>query len=177
MAYRNLREFLRKLEKAGELKRIRAEVNVDLEIAEITDRVSKAVGPALLFERPKGYGIPVAINLLGSPSRMNLALEADSPDQVAERLEALLDMKTPAGFLDKVKMLPKLAELGSFLPKTVRSGPCKEVIERSNPSLAKFPIIQCWPEDAGRFITFPTVVTRSPQNREAKCGRLSDAGL
>ena len=170
MAYRNLREFLRKLEKVGELKRIRAAVSVDLEIAEITDRVSKAVGPALLFERPKGYDIPVAINLLGSASRMNLALEVDSPDQVAERLEALLDMKTPAGLLDKVKMLPKLAELGSFFPKTVRSGPCKEVIDTGNPSLAKFPILQCWPEDAGRFITFPTVVTRSPKTGKRNVG-------
>ena len=170
MAYRNLREFLRKLEKAGELKRIHTEVSVDLEIAEITDRVSKAVGPALLFERPKGYSIPVAINLLGSASRMNLALEADSAEKVAGRLEELLDMKTPAGLLDKVKMLPKLAELNSFLPKTVRSGPCKEVIERSNPSLAKFPIIQCWPGDAGRFITFPTVVTRSPKTGKRNVG-------
>ncbi|MCZ6905433.1 MAG: UbiD family decarboxylase, partial [Acidobacteria bacterium] len=118
MAYRNLRDFIRKLDKAGELKRIKAEVDVDLEITEITDRVSKSVGPALLFERPRGYDIPVAINLLGSPSRMNLALETDSPDRIAQRLEELLDTKTPSGLFDKVKMLPKLAELGSFLPKT-----------------------------------------------------------
>ena len=170
MAYLNLRDFIRKLDKAGELKRIKAEVDVELEITEITDRVSKSVGPALLFERPRGYDMPIAINLLGSPSRMNLALETDSPDRIAQRLEELLDTKTPSGLFDKVKMLPKLVELGSFLPKTVRTGPCKDVIEKDAPSLEKFPILKCWPADGGRFITFPIVITRSPKTGKRNVG-------
>ncbi len=170
MAYQNLRDFLHRLEKAGELKRIKAEVDVNLEITEITDRVSKAGGPALLFEKPRGYNMPVAINILGSPSRMNLALETDSPDLVAQRLEELLDTKTPSSLFDKVKMLPKLAELGSFLPKIVRSGPCKDIIERTAPSLEIFPILKCWPADGGRFITFPTVVTRNPKTGKRNVG-------
>ena len=109
MAYDDLRAFVRALENAGELKRIGCEVDPVLEIAEITDRVSKQTGPALLFERPKGSSAPVLINAFGSPRRMNLALEVERIEEVAERIHQYLDFKSPQGLLEKIKMLPKLA--------------------------------------------------------------------
>src|SRR5271170_3771711 len=135
VAYRDLRDFLNTLEKKDELRRITVEVDPILEITEITDRVVKAGGPALLFENPKGSRIPVVTNLVGTERRMNLALEVDSLDEVADRVHSYIDMQSPQGFLEKVKMLPKLAELGSFFPKTVRSGECQEVVRTENLSL------------------------------------------
>ncbi len=170
MAYRDLRDFVAQLERKGELKRIGAEVDPVLEITEITDRVTKSGGPALLFERPKGSRIPLVINLLGSERRMNLALGVDHLDEVADRIRAFLDIQTPQGFLDKLKMLPKLAELGSFFPKTVKSGPCKEVIRKDNFSLAEFPILKCWPQDGGRYITWPMVITKNPETGKRNVG-------
>ncbi len=138
MAYKDLREFIRRLEAAGELRRISAEIDPVLEITEITQRVTRAGGPALLFERPKGSRIPLLINLLGSERRINLALESNSLDDVASRIHGFLDLQAPQGLLDKIKMLPKLAELGSFFPKTVKTAPCKEVVRRdSNPETRK----------------------------------------
>jgi 4-hydroxy-3-polyprenylbenzoate decarboxylase len=180
MAYKDLHTFVAKLESEGELKRIGVEADVDLEITEITDRVSKAQGPALLFERPRSardgirYSVPLLINTFGSLRRMQLALEVPSLEDVAQRIEDLLAMKPPEGFFDKVKLLPKLAEIGSFFPKTVNSGPVKEIIERESFSLARFPIMKCWPQDAGRFITLPMVITRSPKTgrRNVGCYRM-----
>ena len=170
MAYRDLREFIRKLEKEGELKRITAEVDPVLEISEITDRVTKAGGPALLFERPKGSAHPLLINMLGSQRRVNLALEVDQIEDVAERIRSYLDLQSPQGLLDKLKMLPKLAEIGAFFPKTVKSGPCKEVIRKSEFSLLEFPIQKCWPQDGGRFITWPLVITKNPETGKRNVG-------
>ena len=170
MAYRDLRAFLARLEREGELKRVTAEVDPVLEITEITNRVTKAGGPALLFERPKGSNIPVVINLLGSERRVNLALEVDDIDQVANRVRSFLDIQTPQGFLDKVKMLPKLAELGSFFPKTVKSGACKDVIRKEDFSLSSFPILKCWPQDGGRYITWPMVITKNPETGKRNVG-------
>src|SRR5256714_602035 len=160
------------LERAGELKKIRTPANPILEIAEITDRVSKmSGGPVLLFQNVEGHpGSQVLINQFGSARRMNLALEVDSLDQVADRIRHFVDVKSPQGFLDKVKMLPMLAEMGKFFPKTVSTGPCKEVIKRDNFSLLDFPILQCWPKDAGRFITLPCVVTRDPKTGKRNVG-------
>lgn len=170
MAYRDLREFIRKLESEHELVRVREEVDPVLEITEITDRVTKAGGPALLFERPKGSRIPLLINMLGTHRRVNLALEVERLEEVAERIRSFLDMQAPQGLLDKVKLLPKLAELGSFFPKTVRSGPCQEVIRKENFSLSELPILKCWPQDAGRFITWPLVITKNPETGRRNVG-------
>jgi len=187
LAYEDLREWIAALERTGELKRIKTEVDPILEITEITDRVSKLGsrpvdgpvsqgtrppgGPALLFQNVKGHsGWQVLINQFGSARRMNLALGVDSLDEVAERIRGFMDVKSPQGFLDKVKMLPMLAEMGKFFPKTVASGPCKEVIHRDNFSLLDFPVLQCWPKDAGRFITFPCVVTRDPKTGKRNLG-------
>jgi 4-hydroxy-3-polyprenylbenzoate decarboxylase len=191
LAYDDLRAWIAALERAGELKTIRTEVDPILEIAEITDRISKnawghppsavqagsarpssaAGGPALLFQNIKGRpGSQVLINQFGSARRMNLALEVDSLDQVADRIRAFIDVKSPQGFLDKVKMLPMLAEMGKFFPKAVSTGPCKEVIKRDNFSLLEFPILKCWPQDAGRFITLPCVVTRDAKTGKRNVG-------
>lgn len=170
MAYRDLREFIRRLEKEGELKRISAEVDPVLEITEITDRVTKAGGPALLFERPKGSKIPVLINMLGSERRVNLALEVDKLSDVADRINSYLALQSPQGLMDKLKMLPKLAEIGAFFPKTVKSGPCKEVIRKNDFSLHEFPVLKCWPQDGGRFITWPLVITKNPETGKRNVG-------
>jgi 4-hydroxy-3-polyprenylbenzoate decarboxylase len=194
LAYNDLRDWIAALDRAGELKRIKTEADPILEIAEITDRVSKgnvgagvppvqAVAPplsrslrqgggsALLFQNVKGHpGAQVLINQFGSESRMKMALEVDSLDEIADRIRAFMDVKSPQGFLDKVKMLPMLAEMGKFFPKTVPTGACKEVIRKDNFSLSEFPILQCWPKDAGRFITLPCVVTRDPKTGKRNVG-------
>ena len=182
MAYTDLRDFIAALERSGELKRIKVEVDPLLEITEITDRVSKSGrpgnlpgltpgGPALLFENVKGHpGAQVLINQFGSARRMNLALEVDRLDRVAERIHQFMDVKSPQGILDKIKMLPMLADLGKFFPKTVSSGSCKEVIKRDKFSLLDLPVLQCWPKDAGRFITLPCVITRDPKTGKRNVG-------
>ncbi|HZQ92936.1 MAG TPA: UbiD family decarboxylase [Terriglobales bacterium] len=173
MAYNDLRDWIAALERAGELKRVKAECDPILEITEITDRVSKRTppGPALLFENVKGYaGMPLLINQFGSARRMCLALGVDSLDQVAERIRGFLEVKSPQGLLDKVKMLPMLADMGAIFPKTVSSGPCKEVIKRDKFSVFDFPVLQCWPRDAGRFITLPCVITRDPKSGKRNVG-------
>src|SRR6202171_3069135 len=130
MAYRDLREFVAKLEKAGELQRIREEVDPVLEITEIAQRVTRAKGPALLFEKPKGSRYPLLINAFGSVKRMEAAFEVEKLEDVAGRIQGFLKMDSPQGLFDKIKMLPKLAELGSFFPKSAKSGVCKEVIKK-----------------------------------------------
>ena len=169
-AYEDLRDFIRQLEKEGELKRIQVEVDPILEIAEITNRVSKQMGPALLFEHVKGSEYPLLINAFGSHHRMNLALGVTSLEQVSGRIEELLEIQAPKGILDKVKILPKLADLASFLPKTVRSAVCQEVVKTEHFSLLDFPVIQCWPQDAGRFITMPLVFSKNPETGKRNCG-------
>jgi len=179
MPYKDLREWIAALERAGELRRISAEVSPELEITEIADRVSKqpacgergAGGHALLFENLKGFpGARLLINQFGSLKRMNLALETQSLDEVAARIQQFMEVKSPQGFLDKVKMLPMLAEMGSFFPKSIATGPCKEVIERENFSLDSLPILTCWPGDGGRFITLPCVTTRDPKTGKRNLG-------
>jgi 4-hydroxy-3-polyprenylbenzoate decarboxylase len=170
MAYADLREFMAALERAGELRRIPVEVDPILEITEVTDRISKRGGPALLFERVKGSTMPVLINAFGSPARMHLALGVQALDELAAELQELLETKAPQGILDKLRLLPKLQELASAFPKIVRDGPCKEVIVRDRPSLAELPILQCWPQDAGRYITFPLVFTKDPETGIRNCG-------
>jgi 4-hydroxy-3-polyprenylbenzoate decarboxylase len=170
MAYKDLRDFLHTLEKKKELKRIPFEVDPYLEITEFADRSVKTGGPALLFEKPKGSSIPVAINTFASMRRMEIALEVDSVEDVARRIAEYLEMRMPEGLIGKLKMLPKLAEMGAFFPKLVKDGPCKEVIEREDLSLDRFPILHCWPGDAGRFITLPLVFTRNPETGKRNCG-------
>jgi 4-hydroxy-3-polyprenylbenzoate decarboxylase len=170
LAYEDLREFIRALDQAGELKRIALEADPVLEISEIADRVSKRGGPALLFENPKGSRVPVLINAFGSPRRMALALQVDAIETVAERLRELVHPKPPEGLLEKIKMLPRLMEVGAFFPKTVKSGPAAEVVKEKDFSLLDLPVLQCWPQDAGRYITFGVVFSRDPESGKRNCG-------
>src|ERR1700758_2641493 len=128
MAYSDLRDFIRRLEKEGELKRIQVEVDPVLEIAEFADRAVKSGGPALLFERPRGSAIPVLINAFASTRKMELALEVTAVEEVAQRIVELLEMRMPEGLIGKLKMLPKLADLGSVFPRVVSKGACQEVV-------------------------------------------------
>ncbi len=170
MAFRDLREFVRALELSGELKRITCEVDPILEITEFADRVVKRGGPALLFEKPKGYSIPVLINAFASMRKMEIALEVDSVEEIARRIVEFLEMRMPEGIIGKIKMLPKLAEMGAFFPKTVSKGACQEVVRTENFSLFDYPVLKCWPEDGGRFITLPLVFSRNPDTGKRNCG-------
>ena len=170
MAYSDLGEFIHTLEKEGELKRISLSVDPVLEIAEFADRAVKAGGPALLFERPGGYKIPVLINSYASMRRMELALQVGSVDEIARRIADYLEMRMPEGLIGKLKMLPKLAEMGAFFPKIVSKGPCQEVIKHEGFSLLDYPVLQCWPEDGGRFITLPMVFSKNPETGKRNCG-------
>src|ERR1051325_8131837 len=146
MAFDDLRGFINALERRGELKRVRAEVDAELEISEITGRVSKQVGPALLFEDVRGYSIPVLINALGSRERMKIALGIDDYSDITERLSELTDVKSPQGLIEKLKMVPRLADIGKMFPKVVKDGACKErVLKEGQFSLLDLPVIQCWP--------------------------------
>jgi 4-hydroxy-3-polyprenylbenzoate decarboxylase len=176
LAYKDLRDWISALDRAGELKQIQVEADPILEVTEIADRVSKSKGgkpggPALLFENLKGHhGSKLLINQFGSERRMQMALEVNSLDEIAGRIRELLNLKSPEGFLEKLKMLPMLAEMGKFFPKLVPTGPCKEVIKRDSFSLLDFPILKCWPQDGGRFITLPCVITRDPRTGKRNVG-------
>jgi 4-hydroxy-3-polyprenylbenzoate decarboxylase len=162
------------LERAGELKRVKAELSPHLEMAEVADRAVKSNGPALLFENVVGYkGARVLMNQFGSERRMRMALEVDSLDDVAKRIEALLHPVPPSGLLDKLKMLPMLAEVGSYFPKVVdaKRAPCKEVVLRGEDvDVLKLPVLTTWPGDGGPFITLPCVVTKDPRNGKRNVG-------
>jgi 4-hydroxy-3-polyprenylbenzoate decarboxylase len=178
LPFDDLRQWIAALDRAGELKRIRTEADPILEISEITDRVSKscdakgnAGGPALLFQNIKGSpGSQLLINQFGSDARMKMSVGVKSYDEIAARIRMFMDVKSPQGFLDKLKMLPLLTEAGKFFPRTVSTGPCKEVIKRDNFSLLDFSILQCWPKDGGRFITLPCVTTRDPKSGKRNLG-------
>ena len=184
MAYDDLRDWIKTLEKKGELKRVREEVSAELEITEITDRVSKIGaqgkdaryapgGPALLFERVKGHpGHKVLINQFGSARRMALALGVENLDEIAARIHGLMNVRAPEGLFDKLKMLPQLGALASAFPRTVgaKDAPCKEVVLRENFDLNVFPVLKCWPLDGGRFITLPCVHTRDPRTGKRNIG-------
>jgi 4-hydroxy-3-polyprenylbenzoate decarboxylase len=171
VGFRNLAEFLRALESDGDLVRVRREVSPRLEIAEIADRSVKGDGPALLFENVAGSSMPVAINLFASQRRMLRALGLSSFEEWDSRLEPLLDPRPPEGLLEKLKTIPKLTELAQIFPKTVRSAACQEVVETGEQvDLTKLPILTCWPEDAGPFITLPLVITKDPASGKVNVG-------
>jgi 4-hydroxy-3-polyprenylbenzoate decarboxylase len=165
MAFDSLSDFIRTLEKRGELMRIREEVDPRLEIAALTDRVSKMPGggKALLFERPKGHDVPVLTNAFGSYKRMSLALGAEDLEERAKDIERILEFKPEgSGLLDKLKMLPFLTELSRFLPTEVSKAPCQEVVEEEV-DLTRLPVLTCWPQDGGPFLTLPVVYTNDPE--------------
>ncbi|HYA54619.1 MAG TPA: menaquinone biosynthesis decarboxylase [Thermoplasmata archaeon] len=173
MTFGSLGEFLSALESRGDLVRVKRPVSRDLEITEVTQRVLRSDGPALLFENVPGASMPVVTNLLGSPRRIAAALGAESVEQVAERVEQLVHLRPPAGILGAVRDLSgtieTLSTLRSLAPKRVRSAPCQEV-EETTVDLNRLPILRCWPKDGGRTVTFPVVVTKDPETGEAHTG-------
>ena len=160
----DLRSWIRLLERVGELARVSAEVDPHLEITEITDRVVKAGGPALLFENVKGSEHPLLINQFGTERRMCLALGTETLDEVGRRLGEVLEMQPPQGLAEKVKGLRKLKSIADSQPKRVRSGPCQELVRTgADIDLDALPIQHCWPGDAAPFITLPAVITKDPR--------------
>ncbi len=163
MAYKSLQHFVEVLEQAGELKRISEPVSPVLEITEITDRVCKRGGPALLFENVPGYDMPVLMNAFGSLQRMCLALEVNSLDEIAAEILSFLESEAPDTLIKKLKLIPKLRRLANIFPRTVSRAPCQEVVLRGEEvNLATLPVLTCWPLDGGPFITLPVVITRHP---------------
>lgn len=188
--YTDLRDWIRTLDRSGELVRIKHPISPYLEMAEIADRTAKLGkgatagkvapgGPALLFENVTGYpNARVLMNQFGSLRRMHLALDTDSLDAVAERIRTLIHPPSPEGLMAKLKLLPKLAEVGSFFPKVIdrRDASCKQVIHKSvelggkGIDLTKIPVLTTWPQDGGPFITLPCVITRDPKSGKRNVG-------
>jgi 4-hydroxy-3-polyprenylbenzoate decarboxylase len=167
-----LNDFIAQLDEAGELIRVRHPVSLDLELCEIADRVMKQPGggKALLFEHPVLMNgtkseFPVAINLFGSMRRMAMSLGVESLEDVGKRITQLIEMKVPEGLMGKLSMLPRLLEVGKFPPRMRRRGPpCQDIVwQGKDVDLDKLPLIKCWPEDGGAYITFPMVITRDPK--------------
>ncbi|MDA0988800.1 MAG: menaquinone biosynthesis decarboxylase [Chloroflexi bacterium] len=166
MKFKDMREFIAFLEGKGELLRIKTAVSSELEITEIADRVVKRGGPALLFENVEGYDMPVLINVYGSAQRTAWALGVESLDELGDRIRKLLGMVQgpPPGLVGKLRTLVDLVKMAGYQPKLVRSAPCQEVVLTGpDADLNRFPILKCWPMDAGRFITLPLVITRDPE--------------
>ena len=162
--FKDLTDFIAALDRERELARVTDSVDPHLEIAAVTDKVSKSPGggPGLLFENPTGFDIPVAVNLFGSMTRVCMALGVNTLDDLAKEIEQLTTPKLPSGIFDALKMLPMVNRLRDVMPKTVSDGPCQEVV-RSDGTLDELPILKCWPEDGGRYITFPLVFTKDPE--------------
>ena len=174
MAYTNQQQFIEALERAGELVRIKEYVNPKLEIAEITDRISKTAGggKALLFENT-GFDFPVLMNAYGSEKRMCMALGVQKLDDVAQEIETLFQLlaSPKESIVDKLKLLPKLGQFASWMPK-VRSGrgACQQIIIKDSPDITKLPVITCWPKDGGPFVTLPVIHTKDPVTNARNVG-------
>src|SRR5512132_41516 len=162
--FNDINDFISELDTRRELARIAEPVSPDLEICAVVDRVSKSPGggPALLFENPTGFDIPVGVNLFGSMSRVCLALGVKTLDDLAHDIDKLATPKMPSGILDAMKMLPMMSRLKDVMPRSVKDAPCQEVVRRDG-TLDELPILKCWPEDGGRYITFPLVITEDPE--------------
>jgi len=172
MGFKNLAEFLKVLRDEGELEEIQVPVDPVLEVTEIYDRIVKKEGPALLFRNVRGSSVPLVINLFGSTKRMNLALGVEDTSEIAQRIHSFLDLRPPQDLFEKLAMIPKLAELNVLLPKFVKHAPCQEevVLAGEGKMLDRLPLIQCWPKDGGKFITFPLVVTKDPGTGKRNLG-------
>src|SRR5919199_1637476 len=167
----DLRAWIARLEREGELVRVAAEVDPDLEITEIVDRTVKAGGPALLFESPKDASHPLLINQFGTERRMCLALGVERLDDVAARLEDVLEMQPPQGLVEKVRGLKKLKSIADSMPQRTRRGAVHDVVLTGDDvNLGRLPIQTCWPGDAGAFITLPAVITHDPRTGTRNVG-------
>ena len=169
MPIEDLGEFIEKLEKAGELRRVKTQVGADLEIAEILRRVMYANGPAILFENVKNHSMPVLGNAFGSMKRLEIGLETDDFTKIGQRIVDMTKMDIPSGLFDKIRKLPELSKMTDIAPKLQKSGPVTEIFEDA-PSFEKIPILKTWHKDAGRFITFGLVATRHPETDTRNLG-------
>jgi len=169
MPYDSLRDFVEALDRSGQLHRIETEVDPKLEISEITNRVVKRGGPALLFTNVRGSQFPVLTNQFGSRRRMAMALGVDTLDEAGDRIRKLLDLSMPESAMEKIGKLLSLAPLAAALPKTVSSGSCQDVVI-DKPDLTQLPVLTTWPMDAGPFITLPLVVTKDPASGRFNVG-------
>ncbi len=169
MPHKDLQAFVKELEKKDQLKRIDALLDANLEIAEVTDRVSKGFGPALLFTNVQGANeqqsrFPVLTNAFGSYERMNLALEVESLDAIADSVHDFLEIEKPDSMIKKLRLIPKLRRMANIFPKEVQKAPCQEkVLLGDEVDLNIMPVLTTWPEDAGPFITLPLVITKNPE--------------
>jgi 4-hydroxy-3-polyprenylbenzoate decarboxylase len=171
MPLRDLRDFLTLLEERGQLVRVRERVSRDLEITALADRAVKRGGPALLFEQVDGSDLPLAINLYGTRQRMAWALGVEDLDDITARLRSLLDVRLGGGLLGFASNLPKLRELAALPPRRVQRAPVQEVVWRGDQiDLARLPVLRCWPQDGGPFVTLPLVITRDPERGDVNIG-------
>ena len=178
MKYHDLRDFIAQLESIGELKRIGVEVDPHLEMTEICDRVLRAGGPALLFEKPRGHSMPVLANLFGTPRRVALGMGQESVEalrEVGKLLAYLKEPEPPKGLKDAWDKLPVLKQVLNMSPKLLSSAPCQEVVwEGKDVELSRLPIQHCWPGDVAPLITWGLTVTRGPaKTRQNQIGRAS----
>ncbi len=169
MPIEDLTEFIQKLEHVGEIKRVKTQVDSNLEISEILSRVMYSNGPAVLFESVKGYDMPVLGNAFGSVKRLQIGLEIQDFTEIGQRIVDMTKMDIPTGIFDKLRKLPELSKITDIAPKLQKSGPVTEVIE-DKPSFDKIPILKTWPKDAGRFITFGLVATKHPETEIRNLG-------
>jgi len=158
----DIHQYIEKLENAGELKRVKTQVDTNLEIAEILRRTMYANGPALLFENVKNYDMPVLGNAFGSIKRLEIGLETSNFTEIGQRIVDMTKMEIPSGFFNKIRKLPELSKMSDVFPKLEKSGPVTEVVNDS-PSFENIPILKTWPKDAGKFITFGLVATKHPE--------------
>lgn len=164
MAYSDLQEFVKRLEKIGDIKRIKQPVSPELEITEITDRVCKMHGPALLFENVPGYKMPVLMNAFGSFKRISLALEVPNLDSLGQEILDFIEAEAPDTLIKKLKMVPKLKRMANAMPRMAKKAPCQEIVLKGEEvDLGILPVLKCWPEDGGPFITLPVVFSRHPE--------------
>jgi 4-hydroxy-3-polyprenylbenzoate decarboxylase len=170
MIYNDMREFIGFLEDKKELFRIKAEVDPILEVTEIVDRISEKGGPAILFEKVKGSQIPLVMNIFGSYQRMSWALGVKDFSTISQRFASLLKVEHDLKLHQKLEVLKELYNLSTSHPKEVKKAPCQEVVKENNFSLYDYPILHCWPEDGGRFITLPLVITKDPESGKQNMG-------
>jgi len=171
MPFESLGEYVEALERAGELRRVKAKVSADLEVAEIMRRLMyKGDQPAVLFENVEGSGMQILGNAFGTMKRLQMALEIEDFTDIGTRITELTRMRMPSGMLNKLKMLPKLSEIGEYGPKYVDGGPVTEVIETDRASLNLMPVLKSFAGDAGRFITFGMTVTKHPETEIRNLG-------
>lgn len=173
MAYKDLHDFIRVIEKEGKQDFVRVKVEVDaaLEITEIADRVSKSFGPGILFENVKGSKFPLLINAMGTYKRMNMALEVDDLDDIGALIRDLVDVQSYLGIRKLFKKIPMAFRMLSVFPikSRLRRGACQEVVN-TNPNLHELPVLKCWPQDGGKFFTLPLVITKDPETKTQNTG-------